>query len=354
MANGLDELVNIPRLTAWLDANLPQLGDGPLQVEMVHGGFSNVILSLDRGNGVMMLRRPPVTPPPGSERTALREARVLSALDRTAVPHPRCFASCDDPDVIGAVFYVMERVEGWSGKIVDRRAEHPAPFNQPPFAWRLPYAVMDALVALGNVDYEAVGLGDFGKTDRFLERQVDRWSSQLASYKDKYGYAGRELPGYAETERWLRDNTPVNWKPGIIHGDLGTPNMLFSHEHPVRVNALIDWELSTVGDPMIDIGWFLGGLRDEREPDVVPNSMMDAANMPTRQELARYYASGTGRDVSMLDYYLVLARFKGGCIMEYKVAQAAAGKLSREIGDFFADIVADSFASAADIVRKYG
>lgn len=350
----LRELVNIPNLTKWLDMNIPELGDAPLKVALVHGGFSNVIISLNRGKHTVVLRRPPVIPPPGSEKTVLREARVLTALDKTDVPHPQCYGSCDDVEVIGAPFLVMEKVKGWSGKIVGNTAVHPPPFDRMPYEYRLPFAVMDAIVALANVDYLAVGLTGFGKPDRYLERQVHRWSTQLASYKDKYGYAGRDLPGYDITEKWLRENTPAEATSAIIHGDLGTPNMLFAEDAPARVVALIDWELSTIGDPLIDLAWFLGGMRDEREPDKIPNSMLNAAVLPTRQELARYYAAGTGRDISNFDYYLVLARFKAGCIMEYKVAQAAAGTLNKQVGAFFADIVADCFASAEHLVRQYG
>lgn len=349
----LDELIDIPRLTAWLDDNLPQLGDAPLKAELLHGGYSNVVITLDRGREPLVMRRPPAVPPPGSERTVLREARVLTALADTNVPHPRCFASCDDDTVVGAPFYVMEKVEGWSGKVINQKIVHPPPFDRMPWEYRIPFAVVDALVALANVDYKAVGLEDFGKPDNYLQRQVDRWSGQLASYKDKYDYAGRELPGYAEVENWLRNHIPPEAKPGIIHSDLGTPNMLFAFEPPARLNALIDWELSTIGDPMVDMGGFCGSLRDEREPDAVSNSLHDTSQWPTRQELARYYAGGTGRDISHFDYYLVLARFKAGCIMEYKVAQAAIGKLDAKVGDWFAQIVLDCFSSAADHIRKF-
>lgn len=350
----LDELIDIPRLSAWLDDNLPALGSAPLQAELLHGGYSNVVITLDRGGEQVVMRRPPAVPPPGSERTVLREARVLSALAGTDVPHPRCHGSCADADVVGAPFYIMEKVAGWSGQVVDRKVQHRAPFDRMPYEYRIPYAVVDALVALANVDHEAVGLGDFGKPGNYLARQVDRWSRQLASYGEKYDYAGRELPGYTEVESWLRANTPADYKPGIIHGDIGTPNMLFADGPPARLNALVDWELSTIGDPLVDMGWFCSGLRDEREPDVVPDSVHDSRHWPTRQELARYYAAGTGRDISNFDYYLVLARFKAGCIMEYKVAQAAAGKLDKAVGDWFAELVADCFSSAADHVRKYG
>ncbi|CAN7468782.1 phosphotransferase family protein [Phenylobacterium sp. LjRoot219] len=336
MGYSLAELVDVPRLAEWLDVHVPQLGSGPLAAELIHGGFSNVVISLDRGGPeTMVLRRPPTVPPPGSERTVLREARVLAALDGTPAPHPRCYGVCDDDAVIGAPFYVMERVSGWSGKVVDRKVQHQAPFDRMPFEYGIPFAITDALVALANVDYRAVGLGDFGKPDGFLERQVDRWASQLASYKGRYGYAGRDLPGYAEVEGWLRASTPKGFRSGILHGDIGTTNMMFRPDPPVRIVALLDWELSTIGDPLIDLAWFSNGLRDERMPDTPVDSVQGSVHWPSRQEIARYYAAGTGRDMSEFDYYLVLAQFKAGCIMEYKVAQAAAGKLPKDVGEFF-------------------
>lgn len=351
MNHKLEDLVDVPRLTEWLDGNLPALGDAPLRVELVHGGFSNVIISLNRGGETLMLRRPPAVAPPGAERTVLREARVLAALDGTNVPRPKCHASCDDASVIGAPFYVMERVPGWSGKVVNEVVECEPPFDTMPCEYGLPFAVADGLIALANVDYQAIGLADFGKPDNFLERQVDRWARQLASYKERYNYPGRDLPGYDLTERWLRGNVPKSFKPGILHGDIGLTNMLFAPGPPARLNALIDWELSTIGDPMIDMGWFCGGMRDERRPGATPRSVHKTANWPTRQELARYYAAGTGRSVAEFDYYLVLASFKAGCIMEYKVAQAANGALSKEVGEFFARIVSDCFDSAAELIR---
>ena len=343
--------MDVPKLTAWLDDNIPELGDGPLKTEMIHGGFSNVIFSLNRGGETLVLRRPPAVPPPGSEKGVLREARVLSALDKTDVPHPRCYGSCEDPGVIGAPFYVMQKVPGWSGKVVNQKMIHQAPFDRMPYEYGIPFAVVDALVKLANVDYKAVGLEGFGKPDNYLGRQVDRWASQLASYKDKYGYAGRELPGYRLAEEWLRANIPPATPPAIIHCDLGTSNMLFADNPPARLNALIDWELSTIGDPLIDIAAFCSGMRDERTPHIIPQSIHDSEHWPTRQVLARYYAAGTGRSIEHLDYYVVLSRFKAGCIMEYKVAQAAAGVLSKEVGEFFTGIVSECFEGAADLIR---
>lgn len=348
-------LYDTARLTAWLDANIPRLGSGPLKVAKIHGGTSNVILSLDRGEGVMILRRPPEVPPPGSEKTVMREARVLTALNGTPVPHPVCHGSCDDPAVIGAPFYVMEKIEGWAAEIHDEHIYHKAPFDKAPYEYGVPFAMVDGLIALANVDYKAVGLEGFGKPDNYLERQVDRWEGQLNSYKQLYDYPGRELPGYELTRDWLRANIPGTFKAGIIHGDVGTPNALFADGPPCRLNALIDWELSTIGDPLLDLASFTNAMRSEAAPDELPSkALYNAENWPTREEMVRYYAAGTGRNMADFDYYSILAHFKGGCILEYKVAQAAKGMMSKETGTFFNRLVLESFSSAEKLIRRIG
>jgi aminoglycoside phosphotransferase (APT) family kinase protein len=348
-------LVDIPRLSAWLSLSIPSLGDGPLVVEKVHGGTSNVILSLDRGGEVMMLRRPPLVPPPGSEKSIVREARVLSALNATTVPHPHCHGFNIDAAVIGAPFYVMQRIEGWAGEIRGDTICHRPPFDTLPLEWGVPYAMVDGLIALANVDYKAIGLGDYGKPDGFLERQVDRWEGQLLSYRDLYGYTGRDIPGYAYVRDWLRANIPDDYKPGLMHGDIGTPNALFAFDLPVRLTALIDWELSTIGDPLLDLAGFTNQLRDEDDPaGIDPNALYNAANMPTRQELMRYYSAHTGRDLANFDYYRALVMFKSTCILEYKVAQSQAGILSPETGRFFDRLVLGNMVKAEQVCRRRG
>jgi aminoglycoside phosphotransferase (APT) family kinase protein len=349
------QIADVPRLTAWLDANIPELGDGPLRLEPLHGGTSNVILTLDRGATTVALRRPPVAPPPGSEKSILREARVLAALNATDVPHPHCYGACGDPEVIGAPFYVMQLVAGWAGELRDEKIHHRPPFDTAPDERGVAFALVDGLIALAGVDYKAIGLEDFGKPDNFLGRQVDRWESQLNSYPALYGYAGREIEGYAYVRDWLRANIPDDFRPGIMHGDCGTPNALFAFDRPARLEALIDWELSSIGEPLLDLAWFTNSLRDEDGPDAVdPGALYNQENLPSRQELARYYSAGTGRDTSNFDYYCVLAAFKGGCILEYKVAQAAAGILSPETGRLFERLVRAKFIKAEALCRKAG
>lgn len=349
----LDALVNIPNLSRWLDVHVPSLGSGPLQVELVHGGTSNVILSLNRGGQTLVLRRPPNNPPPGSVKAIEREATLLSALGGTTVPHPLVYGKCTDPAVIGASFYVMERVDGWAPALDVRVTTFNAPFNAGPLKADLAYAMVDGLIALANVDYKAVGLEGFGKPEGFLERQVDRWQSQLESYTTTYkNYQGRDIPGLDYVRDWLRTHIPAASAPAILHGDYGFPNVMFCHDAPARLAAMIDWELSTIGDPLVDLGWYLNAFRDERDPANNPRSTyFDAENFPTRQQLAAHYAAGTGRSVANLDYYMVLALFKGACICEYKVAAALDGLQSEAIGAMFTTFVLDNVAEAERIAR---
>lgn len=349
------ELADVPNLSAWLDAQVPGLGNGPLEITQLHGGTSNVILTLNRGGNDMVLRRPPAVAPPGAEKGVLREARVLTALNGTTVPHPHCFASCEDPEVIGVPFYVMERVEGWAAELRDGHINHRAPFDKAPDEAGIAYAMVDGLIELAKVDYEAVGLAGFGRPSNYLARQVDRWEGQIRSYPQLYGSEWRELPGFAYARDWLRSNVPDGFQAGIIHGDVGTPNALFAFDRPARLTALIDWELSTIGDPLIDLAWFTGRLRDEECPGEIGEAVLyNTANFPTRQALARHYAAGTGRDMANFAYYCVLAAYKGGCILEYKVAQSSAGILPKETGVFFDGLVRASFTRAEAMARKAG
>jgi aminoglycoside phosphotransferase (APT) family kinase protein len=353
MEANIDDIAPSGPLTEWLDANVPQLGNGPLTRKIISGGTSNIVLSVERGEGPMVLRRPPAVPPPGAERGVLREARVLTALNQTDVPRPECYGSCEDPDVIGMPFYIMEMIQGWAPNLRDGTIYYEEPFDKMPYQYGIAFAIVDGLIRLANVDYKAIGLEGFGKPDNFLERQVDRWAGQLASYKERYGYEGRYLEGYDVVENWLRENVRPTRNPGILHGDVGTPNMMFKPGPPARLAAMIDWELSTVGDPMIDMGWFCGGMHDERFPELSQTTgLNNPDNAPTKQEMARYYCAGTGRDIAEFDYYLVLSSFKSGCILEYKVAQAEAGQLPKETGRWFADIVENNFKKTAEFVRR--
>jgi len=331
-------LVDVPRVQAWLDANIPQFGDGPLNVQKIAGGATNAVFLLERNAGKAVLRRPPRVPRPDSEKVLGREARVLRALNDTDVPAPRLLGHCQDHAVTGVDFYVMSHVDGWVA--ISGEEDFPPPFDQPgPERDRLAFELIDGIARLANVDYQAVGLEGYGKPDNFLERQVERWLHQLEVYRTTESYQGRELPGLAYVSDWLRGNLIETPRPGIIHGDYGFANVIFANGDKARLAAMIDWELSTVGDPLLDLGWVLYTFRSKDDPPGVEDAYFNAEHFPTREALAEYYAEKTGLPLHNLTYYLVLAQFKLAVLLERKWAESAIGRRPKEYGEMFGDLV---------------
>jgi len=242
----------------------------------------------------------------------------------------------------------MAMVEGFVGHPF---SELPAPYDAPGAARRnLAFALVDGIARLANVDYRAVGLDGFGKPEGFLERQVERWLSQLASYTDSEGYAPRDIPGLAHVSDWLRANTPDMSPPGIIHGDYSFANAIFEFGAPPRLAAMIDWELGTIGDPLLDLGWVLYAFRS-RDEKMPPSGYFDPSGFPDREELAEYYAGLTGRSVENLTYYMVLAQFKLAVIMERHYARMLNGRQTQELGDISGAFVLRLMAKAEAMAK---
>jgi aminoglycoside phosphotransferase (APT) family kinase protein len=332
---------------AWADDKLPELGAGPMRHEVLAGGASNIVIQVARDGAPMVLRRPPKTPRPDSVKIIAREAQVLAALKMTDVPHPTFRRFCDDASVIGAPFYVMDWVDGFLGYPLEKL---PAPYDRAGEARAsLAFALVDGITRLANVDYLAVGLDGFGKPEAFLERQASRWMSQLASYKESESYEQRDIPGLGYVADWLKANTPDMSRPGIIHGDYSLANAMFHHGAPARLAAMIDWELATIGDPLLDLGWVLYAYRgrNERTP---PSGYFDASDFPYREDLAEYYAERTGRSIEHLTYYMVLAQFKLGVIMERQYARILNGRQTIEVagdaGAFVVRLIDKAYAMA--------
>jgi aminoglycoside phosphotransferase (APT) family kinase protein len=343
-------LVDVPRVQAWLDAEIPELGEGPLTAQKIAGGATNAVFLLDRDGRKAVLRRPPRVPRPDSEKVLSREARVLKALNDTDVPAPRLLGQCEDRAVTGVSFYVMSHVEGWVA--IEGDKDIPPPFADPgPERDQLAYQLVDGIARLANVDYRAVGLEGFGKPDNFLERQVDRWLHQLDIYKTTENYQGRDLPGLAYVSDWLRDNLVETPRAGIIHGDYGFANVIFAPGDKAKLAAMIDWELSTVGDPLLDLGWFLYTFRSRDDPPGVEDAYFNAEHFPTREALAEHYADRTGLPLHNLTYYLVLAQFKLAVLLERKWAEAAIGRRPREYGELFGNLVLKLLSNAEKQAR---
>lgn len=347
-----DELIRPAELTAWLDANLPELGDGPLGFDILAGGATNAVFRIDRGGKSMVLRRPPARLRPDSEKIMVREARVLGALNGTDVPAPRFHALCEDRDVLGAAFYVMEMVDGWL--YTDKNRARPAPYDQAGEARRgLAFELAGGIAKLSTIDYKAVGLDGFGKPDGFLERQVGRWKHQLESYRTLENYELRPLPDYDYVTDWLSANVPSSYRIGIIHGDYGFANALFDRGPIPKLAAMIDWELSTIGDPLLDLGWISFGL-NSRDGAIAPSGYIDPSDFPYREEVVEHYEAVSGRKVEHLTYYMVLAQFKLATLLERHYARYLNGSQSKEIGVLFAEIVLRLMTTAGKMARAHG
>ncbi len=319
-------LINWAALNGWLETHdLP--GRGPATaVRRLTGGVQNSVFLVERGGESFVLRRPGKHVRPGANETMLREARILKALAGTSVPHPRLYAACDDESVIGACFYLMQPLEGFapSGQLPGSYATDPS--------WRraMGEELVRAAASLAAVDPAAVGLADLGKPDNWHERQVSRWRSQLDGYRETPNY-DTSLPHIDEVSRWLTDNLPGDRRIGLIHGDLQFPNVMFSHLAP-RITGVVDWELTTLGDPLLDLGWILTSWLETGDPEGKKPLVQPWDGFMTRAELVRLYGEISGRDMSAMPWFFTLACFKLACLLEGTYARSCAGQIPADIG----------------------
>jgi aminoglycoside phosphotransferase (APT) family kinase protein len=322
------KLIDWPKLDAWL-ASQPVPGSGPVTaVQKLQGGLQNNIFLLSRGRESFILRRPPKHLRPNSNETMVREARVLKALAGSAVPRPEFYALCDDPSVIGACFYLMQPLEGFAprGQLEGQYATDPA--------WRraMSEELVKAAAALGAVDPKAVGLEDLGKAEDWYGRQVARWRSQLEGYRATPGYDPAALPNVDAVGRWLSDNLPTDRRIGIIHGDFQFPNVMFSARAP-RISGVIDWELATLGDPLLDLGWVLSSWWEAGDPEGKQPMVSPWEGFLPRGELIRLYGRVSGRDMSAMPWFFALACYKLACLLEGTYARSKAGQVPAAVGE---------------------
>jgi len=320
--------IDLGVLAAWMDDE--GLSSGPLEaVEHLVGGTQNVLVRFVRGGQTFVLRRGPWHLRPTSNDALRREMRVLAALAGSGVPHPALLAACPDDSVLGggAVFYLMESVDGFNPTV----GLPPLHAGDAAIRHAMGLSAVDAATALGAVDHEAVGLGDVGKPEGFLERQVPRWLSELESYARHEGYPGPDIPGLDDVAAWLDANRPTSFAPGLSHGDYHLANLMYRYDGP-DVAAIVDWEMCTVGDPLLDLGWLLATWPGGDE-GAVGGALSVEGGLPTGAELVARYAGRSTRDLSAIAWYEVLACFKLGIILEGTHARAFAGKAPVAVGD---------------------
>jgi aminoglycoside phosphotransferase (APT) family kinase protein len=291
------------QLRAYLDRVRPGLVSGPLSARLIEGGRSNLTYVVTDGTGQWVVRRPPLGHVLATAHDMKREHRVISALYPTAVPVPEPVLLCEDESVLGSPFYVMEYVAGTPY----RTAEQLAPLG----AVRTRAAVLalvDTLVELHAVDPEAVGLGDFGRPEGFLDRQLRRWGKQLDASRN------RDLAGIDELHAALGRDLPVSPAPTVVHGDYRLDNVLIGDDD--RIKAVLDWEMSTLGDPLTDLGLLVMYSAKLEVPNSPVSTTAGAAGHPSPAELIERYAARSGRDTSAISWYTAFAWFKLAVILE--------------------------------------
>jgi len=308
-------LLVLEPLAAFLDEH--GLGTGPIAAEPVGDGHSNVTYLVRREGREVVVRRPPRPPLPPSAHDVVREARLLRAIQGTAARVPEVLAVCDDESVIGAPFYVMERIRG---EVITK--EVPAALDTPQERRRIGEQLIDALVEIHGVDWEAC-LEGFGRPSGYLERQVRRFAGLWEHSRT------RDVEAVERVGAWLAEHIPESGPATIVHGDFRLGNTMFAADAPARLCAVFDWEMATIGDPLADIGYMCATWSEAGDPPAGRfelGRVTRAEGFPTRAELIARYEERSGREVRDLRWYTTLALWKSVVFMEGNYRRAIEGR----------------------------
>jgi len=326
--------LDLARFAAWFEGACPGETAGPMHGQLVAGGRSNLTYEVSDGARSWIVRRPPLGHVLATAHDMEREYRVMTALRDTGVPVPLTYALCADPDVIGAPFYVMSKVEG----VPYRRADELAAVG-PVRARAIAERLIATLALLHAVVPAEVGLADFGRPEGFLARQVRRWKKQLDASRS------RPLAGIDELHALLAANPPDGSPAAIVHGDYRLDNVLVGADD--KIAAVVDWEMATLGDPLTDVGLLIVYQRMDRLADGPMAS--DAPGYPSVPEVLALYATASGRDLSNLGFYTALASFKAAVILEgihfRYVHGQTVGEGFEEIGSLVEPLIASGLAA---------
>ncbi len=307
--DGVPGIPDGPRLARWLSENGIASGETLDGIELIAGGRSNLTYRLDAGSSRLVLRRPPLGHVLPTAHDMTREFRVLTALSGTDIPVPTPIASCTDPEVIGAPFYLMEYVDG-----LVLRSQQDGEQLTPDQARQLSERLAEMLSAIHQVDIAGVGLTGFGRPEGYLARQLARWQRQWELSNT------REMPGYDRLVERLAAGLPADGDHTLVHGDFRLDNMLVTLGVHPKVAAVVDWEMSTLGDPLADLGLTLiywADPDDSQWADVsIGASVTSGPGFFSRAELASRYAELTGRDLSDIGYYMAFGCFKLAVVLE--------------------------------------
>jgi aminoglycoside phosphotransferase (APT) family kinase protein len=331
-------MIDVDRLAAWMDQR--DLAPGhAIEHQFVSGGTQNEIYEIRRGDLRCALRIPPPSAPDTRDAGILREWSIIAALDGTDVPHTKAVAACEDASVLGRAFYLMGYVDGWSPMNTDG---WPAPFDDDLEARQgLADQLVEGIALLSKVDWQGRGLEGLGHPEGFHERQVDRWTAFLDRIKD------RELPGFDEASSWLRQHRPIDYIPGLMHGDYQFANVMYEHGAPATLAAIVDWEMGTVGDPKLDLAWVVHSWPEDPSAERDGFSYVDMTGMPSRSAMLSRYAEVSGRQVDDIDYYCVLAKWKLAVVLEQGYQRAGDNTTLQSFGP----VVLDLMQGAAELAE---
>jgi aminoglycoside phosphotransferase (APT) family kinase protein len=344
------ERLDWPALESWLRTRLPEARvpgldlTQPMRVEQFPGGHSNLTYLVRFGDIDLVVRRPPLGPVPPTAHDMAREFRWLSAVHPVYPLAPRAYLLCDDPSIVGSVFYVMERRHG----VVIRRDEPPSVDGHPDVRRRISGAVIDALADLHHVDLEGSGLTHLGKPVGFVARQVRGWSDRWERSKTS------ELPAMDALATWLAEHLPREpERPAIVHGDFKLDNLMLDDVDPARLVAVCDWEMSALGDPLVDLGILLAYWVPSAPPGQ-QDALTTVTSRPgwfTREEMVDRYAARSGRDLSRLSYYEVFALFKIAVVIQQIYYRFVKGQTDDPRFEAFGERVSYLAQRATDILQ---
>jgi aminoglycoside phosphotransferase (APT) family kinase protein len=313
----------VTALDAWVRER--GIGSAVSDVEPLAGGTQNIVVRLRIDGRRVVLRRPPPHPRPNSNRTMQREIAVLQTLAGSAVPHPEFIAGCEDLGVLGVVFYLMEDVDGFNP------ATELAPaYADPQMCHRVGLNYAADLARLSSAPWQGRPLQQLHRPGSFLARQVPNFRALLESYRHEHYRP--EVLDIGRLADWLDGHRPPDGEPGIMHGDAHLNNVLLRRDVP-EVAAFVDWEMCTIGDPLLDLGWILVCWPDDPDPINAGRELATAGGLPSRTELITAYADAGGRPTEHLDWYVAMACFKLAIVIEGTYSRFLAGQAHREAGE---------------------
>jgi aminoglycoside phosphotransferase (APT) family kinase protein len=309
------------KLESYLKAHVPGL-EGPMEALQFPHGHANLTYLVRFGERELVVRRPPYGPVAPKSHDMAREYKVLSRLADHLSTAPHAYHLCEDPEVLGAIFVVMERRRG----LIVRGAVPPEVDRVPDGRRRISFALIDAMADLHDVDFAVIGLSDLGRPEGFVERQVHGWKGRWDRAKNA------ELPSFEDMYGWLVENLPAQGRASLVHNDLKFDNVMIDPDDLSRVAAILDWDMTTLGDPLIDVGTLLGYWVEAGDPPERGATIAVTAQpgFPTRREIAERYAGRRGVPLPSLGWYEAFAMWKSAVVLQQIYIRYVRGQTKDE------------------------